>query len=388
MSVKRKRPINELIQKKKKEFFHLKHEVLTEIIYRKPNLLPDRYTFVLTNLCNLTCYFCFQKKDVREDRMRLEDWMNLAKQLPGYARVTFTGGEPLMFSGFDEIFSYVAGRYDCNMISNGLLLTEKKIDFLLSFPRFRVLSISIDDIGNKNREVNPAQWARTENMMRYFIKRRNQLKSNCVLEAKTVVLDKNAADILDIHKYCVEELSCDHHSFQFLKGSPTQHADYMFSFDDILKKSHAPVYQKFDVICEQLERVREYNLKTSKTAFLHPIIGSLTSPNPLPDVQYLNQPEFIKENYKSCKFPWSSVHINVDGNLFPCMAVSMGNVKETPLPQIIHGKNFTRFKDLIRKDGTVEGCNRCGWLRPQDHLRKNGVSACSNRQDAVAVNQI
>ncbi len=238
--------LTEVIKKKRKEFFHLKHEALTEVIYRFPNLLPDRYTFVLTNLCNLTCYFCFQKKDLREDRMKLEDWKALAKQLPNYARVTFTGGEPLMFSGFDEIFTYVAKRFDCNMISNGLLLTEKKIDFLLSFPKFRVLSISIDDIGNKNREVNEKQWARTEDMMRYFVKRRKAVGSNCVLEAKTVVLDKNAGELLDIHRYCVEDLACDHHSFQFLKGSPTQHADYMFTFDDIFKNSQPRVYQKFD----------------------------------------------------------------------------------------------------------------------------------------------
>ncbi len=357
-------PLTELIKKKRKEVFHLKHEVLTEVIYRLPYMLPDRYTFVLTNLCNLTCYFCFQKKDLREDRMSLEDWLDLAKQLPSYARVTLTGGEPLMFYGFDQIFSYVAKHFDCNMISNGLLLNEKKIDFLLSFPKFRVLSISVDDIGNKSRGVNEKQWERTENMMRYFVEKRTRLNSNCVLEAKTVVLDDNAEDLFVIHKYCVEDLHCDHHSFQFLKGSPTQHADYMFPFDDIVKKSHAPVYQKFDTIKEQLEKVKEYNLRTGKTAFLHPKIASLNIKKSLPNIDYLNEREFIKDNYHPCKFPWSSVHINVDGNLFPCMAVSMGNVKETSLAEIIHGKDFIRFKDLIRREGTVEGCNRCGWLRP------------------------
>ncbi len=368
--------IASFIAKKEKELFHLKHEAFTELIYRMPGMLPDRYTFVLTNLCNLTCYFCFQKKDLRTDRMTLDDWLHLARQLPGYARVTFTGGEPLMFSGFGQIFSFVAKRNDCNMISNGLLLNEEKINFLLSFPKFRVLSISIDDVGNKVREVNEKQWQRTEGMRRYFAKRRNELKSKCVLEAKTVVTDDNAEDLLKIHQYCVEELGCDHHSFQFLKGSPTQHADYMFAFDDILKKSHAPVYKKFTTIKAGLERVRAYNLQTGKVAFLHPVVGSLMSNDPLPNLEYLNEKEFIKGNYKPCKFPWSSVHINVDGNLFPCMAVSMGNVKTTPLPEIIHGKDFMRFKDLIRKEGTVEGCNRCGWLRPDKNAAGTGGSSC------------
>ena len=307
----------------------------------------------------------FSKKDLREERMRLVDWINLAGQLPVYARVTLTGGEPLMFPEFEKIFSFVASRFDCNMISNGLLLNPEKIKFLLSFPRFRVLSISVDNIGNTLRDVTPKQWTRTEGMMRLFARRKRETKSGCVLEAKTVVLDENADDLLAIHRYCVEELHCDHHSFQFLKGSPTQHADYMFPFDDILKKSHAPVYKKFSTIKSQLEEVRQYNLENGRTAFLHPKIANLNCSDTLAEIDFLNERDFIKENFHPCKFPWSSVHINVDGNLFPCMAVKMGNVKTTSLAQIIHGKEFDRFKDLIRREGTVEGCNRCGWLRPR-----------------------
>ncbi len=120
---------NAYLDNRRKEFFHLKHEALTDLIYRLPHLLPDRYVFILTNLCNLTCDFCFQKKDLREDRMTTSDWLTLAKQLPFYSRVTLTGGEPLMFPGFEEVFSYVAKRYECNMISNGLLLRNKKSIF-------------------------------------------------------------------------------------------------------------------------------------------------------------------------------------------------------------------------------------------------------------------
>ncbi|MBI2549668.1 radical SAM protein [Candidatus Woesearchaeota archaeon] len=354
----------------KKEEFHDKHEAFTDKAYADGDLLPDRYVFVLTNLCNLRCSFCFQKKDPRKDAMTTEGWISLAKQLPEYARVTMTGGEPLAFRGFKEVFSYVAERFDCNMVSNGLLWKEELVDFVLSYPKFRVLSISIDNIGNTLRDVSPNQWKRAEEMMRYFVKKRDELNSGCVLEAKTVVLDDNAEDLLAIHKYCIEELGCDHHSFQFLKGSPIQHADFMFQFEDILKESHAVTYKKFDIIKQQLDLVRKYNLKTGKVAFSHPIIGSLMSENPLPNISYLNESRHIKGNYMPCKFPWSSVHINVDGNLFPCMAVSMGNVKETPLRDIIFGEQFTRFKRLIRDEGTVEGCNRCGWLRPIPNLRQ------------------
>lgn len=353
-----------LLEEKLKESFHIKHEILTEVIYRLPNLLPDRYTLILTNLCNLTCDFCFQKKDLRQDRMTGKDWIDLIRQLPFYARVTLTGGEPFMFAEFEEVFKFTAEHFECNIITNGLLLNETRIEKLLSFPKFRVLSVSVDDLGNVVRGVQPKQWERAEGMMRHFRRRRDELKSRCVLEAKTVVLDDNAERLLDIHRYCIEDLGCDHHSFQFLKGSPIQHADYMFRYDDIFKKSNAPVYQKFDLIKEQLDVVRRYNLENGKKAFLHPKIADVNRNVPLGNIDFLNETEHLKSNYCPCKFPWSSVHVNVDGELFPCLAVTMGNVKEKPLVEIIHGPEFQRFKDLIRKEGTVEACNRCGWLRP------------------------
>ena len=350
--------------KSSRQSFHERHEVFTDIIYRSPGMLPSRYVLVLTNLCNLRCHFCFQKKDLRQDRMTLKDWMKLIEQLPPYARVTLTGGEPLMFPEFKEAFAFVAQRFDCNMISNGLLLNEDTTDFLLSYPRFRVLSISVDDFKNKVRGVSERQWGRCEKMLRYFVQHKKKQNSSCILEVKTVILDENAAYLFDLYRYCMEELGCDQFSFQFLKGSPIQHADEMFPLEDILKKSHAVVYQKFDTIKEQLEKVRQYNVRFGKEAFLHPKVSSLISEEPIGSMDFLNEREHLKEHYQSCRFPWSSVHINVDGELFPCLAVSMGNVKRMPLAEIIHGKEFCRFKDLIHREGTVEGCNRCGWLRP------------------------
>ena len=47
--------------------------------FQSGNLMPRRYVFILTNLCNLACSFCFQERKKRPDRMNLEDWLNLIK---------------------------------------------------------------------------------------------------------------------------------------------------------------------------------------------------------------------------------------------------------------------------------------------------------------------
>src|SRR3989338_4076845 len=346
------------------ETFHNKHEVFTEVAYKTPGMLPDRYVFILTNLCNLKCAFCFLKRKPTKESMAPEDWINLAEQLPENARVTITGGEPLLFTGFNKVFSYVAERFDCNIITNGLLLADEKIDFLLSYSKLKVLSISIDGIDNEIRGIKSEEWKGIEKVIEYFIKRRKEINSDCILEAKTLVLDQNAEDLLKIHKYCVETFGCDHHTFQFLKGSPIQHADYMFEFDEIFKRSGASRYRNFGMIKEGLEMVREYNIREGKRAFLHPKIANLVSEDELTDIDFLNRRGHVKTDYLPCKFPWSSVHVNFDGVLFPCLAIPMGNVKKTPLSKIINGAEFNKFKAVIKERGTVEACNRCGWLRP------------------------
>ena len=36
-----------------------------KLAFEKDNLMPRRYVFVLTNLCNLKCTFCFQERKKR-----------------------------------------------------------------------------------------------------------------------------------------------------------------------------------------------------------------------------------------------------------------------------------------------------------------------------------
>lgn len=347
--------------------FHDKHEEITNKIFAGELVMPHRYVFVLTNLCNLDCRFCFQDRDRRDDAMTTQDWLNVIDQLPDYARVTFTGGEPLAFKDFEKIVSVVAEKHDCNMITNGLLLSENKIDFLLSKPRFKVLSISIDDIGNLNRDVKPRQWKQLLSTLSYFHKRKQELNSDCVLDIKTVVLDKNAHDLLSIHRFCVEKLKAETHAFQFLKGSHLQHSDKMHDYAEMFEPSIATTYKSFDVIMEQLELVRQYNQNSDCNAFVHPKICDLSSNVPISNVFYINSERFRPQDFQACKFPWSSVHINVDGHLFPCIAVSMGNVKTTRLENIITGPEFTRFKAAL-SEHLVEGCNRCGWIRPNPRV--------------------
>ena len=258
--------------------YHSKRMSYIDMIYGSEDLLPHRYVLVLTNLCNLRCSFCFQEKKKLAGSLTLADWKNVIDQLPDYAHVTLTGGEPFLFKGFDEIFEYITERHTCNIISNGTMLSERLIDLLLSKENFKILSISVDNIKNTLRDVRPEVWARTETMMQLFRAKAVALKSKTILDAKTVVLDENTNDLFEIYRYCKEVLDVNTHSFMLLKGHGIQHSDKMHPASTMFEAAEAHQYKSPEIILTNFEKIRFYNQENCQKSYVHPKYFDLNSP--------------------------------------------------------------------------------------------------------------
>ena len=87
------------------------------------------------------------------------------------------------------------------------------------------------------------------------------------------------------------------------------------------------------------------------------------------DLLFLNNKNHDKKCFESCYAPWGGVYINVDGTVFPCMAINVGNVKKTKLRDIVFSEEFMRFKSDLKKNGTLNGCNRCGYLKNKNYYK-------------------
>ena len=158
-----------------KQKFATEIEEFRKKAYVRGDIMPKRYCFVLTNLCNLACDFCYQHRTKLKNSLNANDWIKIIKQLPENSRITLTGGEPLTLKDFEKVFLEVVKRHECNIICNGLLLSEKLIDILLSSKNFKVLSISIDNrknmirkLANVNETKWDEKWSHAEKMMLYF----------------------------------------------------------------------------------------------------------------------------------------------------------------------------------------------------------------------------
>ena len=71
---------------------------------------------------------------------------------------------------FETIFKKANLFNETNMITNGLLLNDQKIDLLVKEKNFKVLAVSIDTIGNVNRDFKKHQWDFLVNQLIYGLK--------------------------------------------------------------------------------------------------------------------------------------------------------------------------------------------------------------------------
>lgn len=107
--------------------------------------------------CNFRCQHCsvkrFQgKNDVRQ--LTMPDVRNLFKQADelGLARVTITGGEPLVFKDLDELVAAIdPQKFYINCDSNGWLLDEKMAKHLKSIGVDRV-QVSLDSFNAEEHD--------------------------------------------------------------------------------------------------------------------------------------------------------------------------------------------------------------------------------------------
>ena len=102
----------------------------------------------LTNACNLHCVHCFMNAGIKlEHELSADKWKTVLREFAeaGGEFVTFTGGEPTMYSGFEEVVMYAHQQgLNVTVLSNGLLWIEEQIHRMK--PYIDEIQVSIDGV--------------------------------------------------------------------------------------------------------------------------------------------------------------------------------------------------------------------------------------------------
>lgn len=121
---------------------------LMNYLYNRASLqgIPLGGTFELTPVCNMNCRMCYIRMSESEMKAcgslkTAEEWLNLAQQAKnaGMLFLLITGGEPLLFPQFKELFIKLKSMgLFVSINTNGTLIDDEMVDFFRKYPPYRI----------------------------------------------------------------------------------------------------------------------------------------------------------------------------------------------------------------------------------------------------------
>lgn len=323
----------------------------------------------LTYQCNLRCVFCFQKeqKGKKEDHeLSADEFVNLISQIPRTTIITFTGGEPFVKKDALAIVKYALEKHGCNIITNGVMLTEEHIQTFVD-KRLLLLGVSIDGIGQYHDELRGMKGAYDKIMgnLRLLREYKNRKKTRYpLLDIKTVVTQENIDMLEDIYQGALDT------GADFFTVSPLKVTNIQFqtNFIEDLKDRRLwspPSVEPYidpNTLVQKISNIMEKSRKRKIKIRLYPTTRGAEGMQ-----THFDNAKKLIERYKPCLIPWSGLQISPTGDAYPCIAYKIGNVRESGLMSLWNSAKFRGFRKQLRAAGLFPGCAGCCYLRERNH---------------------
>lgn len=325
--------------------------------------IPLRYFFELTYQCNLQCPYCYVGQDRKKNELTTEEWFRIIDQIPFYSFVTLVGGEPLIRKDFIPILERTAKKTfgKLNVVTNGILINDEIIDAFIR-TKMMLLSVSLDGYGenhDKNRNKEGIFDVIISNLEKLNTKKSG--KSKPMVDIKTIVLENNIDDLLKLYKLC-DEMKFDFLSISFLRNNDLkQNSILRESFGEEFCVQNYPIKPYFDM--EHFKEV--YNeieglSKNSKVKIrFSPKFDGKDALAKIDKFFSYDENMPIQKIYEPCKYPFSNMMINPQGDVYPCLSLNVGNVREKSIKEVFNSPKYCCFRKNLKASGVFEACQMC-----------------------------
>lgn len=338
--------------------------------------LPDYYfgrgkssslvniTMELTHRCNHACMMCHYgvvgsvRKDTQEmDFKTIENVILQAKQLR--AGFFLTGGEPFLRQDIMQIIKSIKDKgLKCGINTNGTLLDEEKIlsmiDMNLDYIIFSVLGT--EEIHDEISGVSGSFKKMLNNLKLFSEKRRNTkillnqviTRKNLEVLHKTVLLAKDTAVDGVRFQHLSYLSSNDISKFEKVKQRIPQEYKLELSW-----KQYESYCFPNDIAAQEMDKISLLAKKNNVNVIFKPILDEGGMANWYGDGFH---------STKKCIYPWVSMRIAPDGDVFCCPIILMriGNVKEDKVKELFNNDRFKFFRQLLKEEnGQFPVCARC-----------------------------
>ena len=353
--------------------FDFVRNTYADLSYKNPlkdALMPLRYFFELTYRCNLKCPYCYIGKDRNKDELSTGEWFNIIKQIPFYSFVTLVGGEPLLREDFCEILFCCAKKTlgKMNVVTNGILINDNIIDAFIK-SKMMLLSVSLDGWG-ENHDKNRAAKGIFDKI-KTNLDNLNSRKKRPMVDIKTIVLKNNIEDILALYEYCTNS-GFEFLSVSFLRNNNLkQNSNLRETFGEEFYKTNYPIEQyfnldEFEKIFKEINKIRKH----SKTKIR--FSPKFEDKNPKCELEKIREFFTCKnmlapcEIYEPCKYPFSNMMINPTGDVYPCLSLKIGNVRDKKIIKVFNEAKFKCFRNNLKYSKAFTSCQMCCELKVKD----------------------
>lgn len=285
-------------------------------------------TFEMTYKCNERCIHCYANYPTGSDTDRVispGEYKKILDELydMNCMHIAFTGGDPFVYDGFFDVFSYARKKgFVCDIYTNGQYLADHQ-DVMNQIISLRPRAFYISLYGS-NASVHdsitsvPGSFDKTINTI-YLLKKKNIsvvlnimiLSNNC----------RNAREIVELAKSLNVEFRVGM-SLIYKNDGDSSPMDYFIRDKEEIKRV--------------LQIVRENFYSMDVPA------------------------DSIKEGESICGAGSTALSIAPDGNVYPCISlkVCLGNIFESSISDIWKSKTRINLKDSLKWEN-AEDCMKC-----------------------------
>lgn len=324
-------------------------------------LMPLRYFFELTYQCNLNCPYCYVGAECKKNELTTQEWFNVIDQIPFYSFVTLVGGEPLLRKDFIPILEKTAKKTlgKLNVVTNGILINDEIIDAFIR-TKMMLLSVSLDGYGethDKNRGKEGIFDKVISNLEEVNARRTKTHKP--MIDIKTIVLENNLDDLPKLYKLC-NDMNFEFLSVSFLRNNDLkQNSVLRETFGEEFYAQKYPIKPYFDM--EHFKEVyREIEDLKGKTKIrFSPKFGGKYILDDIEKFFAYDADKPIQEIYDKCLYPFSNMMINPQGDVYPCLSLKVGNIREKSLKEVFNMPKYCCFRKNLKASGVFESCQMC-----------------------------
>jgi MoaA/NifB/PqqE/SkfB family radical SAM enzyme len=367
-------------------------------------LRPDLLSINITARCNLRCAMCMQPRTgadggdsptLRRGGAELtpDQWRRVVDQAASARPVFyFTGGEPLLYKGLDQILRHIQSRgLMAAIVTNGTTLSTHAESLVAA--GVQNVTVSLDgpeEVHDRIRGVAGTFRRAIEGIRALQEARRRtgtdvpSIKVNCVITRHSIPTLANMVGI--VRDLGVDELNLQHPMFDSVGNVELHNRVFPKAVDcrleavgteengnapaqsSVLSPQSSPLIPPAskglgEFYDEQLAPEEYEHLEGTLLALFGKGGGGPPRIEFFPPVRRKDwRGYYLDLSYpfrRRCAMPWTTMRLLADGTFEPCLHYVIGNVAEAPLWDLWNCARMRDFRRGIVRSGLFPACVRC-----------------------------